>query len=1210
MKTDNIFEILNKIQSLIERNQLSFLIGAGFSKNINKTAFLSWKELLEDAIWEKHGTGRDADRVRKGKAVYEKVLRDKSLLSIASEVVSGAGYHEAIDDYIESHTPYMALSGDKPVLMKDGVEMHGEVHPECHMLLRQLDVRNIYTFNYDNALEFFLGDRDGLRKRRETLTRERMKDVEALREIDEKLHLLRTRPTSEPSLGERSQFVSSSEDGDIKVKDAKKEEEDLNTRRQELLSAISEKNQISAQIDKEIENAYLVVKNSSDIALTSDGYNIYKIHGNLRLPDEPQYGFDGDRHAQYIITKEDYDTYEAKHAAFVNLMRIDLLRNRFCIVGVSGSDANFLAWVNWVKDVLDKAGDDDSAEKYSFFIHAGENDLSREMKQMLKNHFIIPVILKNAFPKASNESERVKALLEYIQPNNTIKTEKLSKLWGGIDRHGLGWKKRKGIPDAKNLEDLCRLSSTIFFHKAVSPIHNAAKDIQLFPSWLLRDGKDLAHYKVFSAAIRCSLLPVTGAYQMKNLSVLGKSRSKYVKETYQYARRRHFLLSDPKALNSVLIGDDDYTRLMKGLFLFDFPQSADCHIKCEAGLDYVRLFSLQMLVSGTSDVKLENAARLFSSPQELVLASDWLLWLDQTSKSSLHSLAKQYVRKYTVYHLSDYIQSYLKEMREKKDVSSYGNIVEIIYLDGWHAGFENAAVLLNSLLELGVTFAGRNVLTDDDWVSVAKELKSYYPYPVAFYTIARNSKESVTRRIAQEMMYDNASYTVLPDLLKRMIRSLTSGKTPELLLAPIARFAKELFIAVPVKEWEKVFIRAVEDCLDLALNKTNYLNSKALYQFIAEGAEYISHKPTKLRILVFVLDNLSEDSKYDNQLNALAIAAGRGLTVNDFEPLAEKLVKYAEKNVRRIESYVLINLSDLLSKERQRSIYGALEKQSLSDTNLIEAYSYLIRDEGDIATAFKQKMITRKDIWQSGAGDDRIIVGDGFVRISRIDGVLHFDHDQVIIIYEDLKKELAKMKRALGDPKHEAKDTGWMSRENNFREVVIDMMFFIHRREHDLEQQGDLESTISDLYYVYGKCVFGKTILEMLADDKIHRAIRSMMTQTELKGIQTLNPEYETLLGIILTRNSRDVGVCFQHVGWAIREYEDFFNTKTFNVILTSILDGYAQYFKTENPRQWDVRGCQKEVAEKYLCLIAETLSQHGHDHSFWDTYKKKFYLK
>ena len=283
---------------------------------------------------------------------------------------------------------------------------------------------------------FFLGNKDELSKRKDSLIEEKAKVEDELKKIEERLAEIRVDAYSESSVEEMShQGANLQGNQQINTEELQKEEKELIGIRQSKLKIIWGKENELDVINKEIENAYLVVKKSSEIALTSSGHNIFKIHGNLRLPSDHQYGFDGDRHAQYVITREDYDTYETKHQAFVNLMRIDLLRNRFCIIGVSGTDANFLAWINWVKDVLDKVEEDDLAEKkQAFFIYAGKEDLGRDMQQMLKNHFIQAVVLKDLFPEATDENQRVKAFLKYIQPNNTSRTDKLSRLWRNIDR--------------------------------------------------------------------------------------------------------------------------------------------------------------------------------------------------------------------------------------------------------------------------------------------------------------------------------------------------------------------------------------------------------------------------------------------------------------------------------------------------------------------------------------------------------------------------------------------------------------------------------------------------------------------------------------------------------------------------------------------------------------------------------------------------------
>ena len=35
-------------------------------------------------------------------------------------------------------------------------------------------------------------------------------------------------------------------------------------------------------------------------------------------------------------------------------MRISLLKDAYCIIGFSCDDPNFLLWINWVKDIVDR----------------------------------------------------------------------------------------------------------------------------------------------------------------------------------------------------------------------------------------------------------------------------------------------------------------------------------------------------------------------------------------------------------------------------------------------------------------------------------------------------------------------------------------------------------------------------------------------------------------------------------------------------------------------------------------------------------------------------------------------------------------------------------------------------------------------------------------------------------------------------------------
>lgn len=59
-------------------------------------------------------------------------------------------------------------------------------------------------------------------------------------------------------------------------------------------------------------------------------------------------------HRPFILTEEEYRTYPERFAPFVNMVRQSLLENVFCLIGFSGDDPNFLHWLGWVRDMLDK----------------------------------------------------------------------------------------------------------------------------------------------------------------------------------------------------------------------------------------------------------------------------------------------------------------------------------------------------------------------------------------------------------------------------------------------------------------------------------------------------------------------------------------------------------------------------------------------------------------------------------------------------------------------------------------------------------------------------------------------------------------------------------------------------------------------------------------------------------------------------------------
>jgi hypothetical protein len=93
----------------------------------------------------------------------------------------------------------------------------------------------------------------------------------------------------------------------------------------------------------QLERTYQSVLSQQDIPTTQQP-RIIKLHGSFPQSKQP-----------FIITEEDFRTYESRFPAMVNLAQQCLAEKTCCLIGFSGDDPNFLRWSGWVRDVLGKS---------------------------------------------------------------------------------------------------------------------------------------------------------------------------------------------------------------------------------------------------------------------------------------------------------------------------------------------------------------------------------------------------------------------------------------------------------------------------------------------------------------------------------------------------------------------------------------------------------------------------------------------------------------------------------------------------------------------------------------------------------------------------------------------------------------------------------------------------------------------------------------
>jgi hypothetical protein len=119
-----------------------------------------------------------------------------------------------------------------------------------------------------------------------------------------------------------------------------------------------------------VDYVYDVVRFEADLPHARSP-RIVKLHGSI-----------GDI-GPLIFAEEDYRTYPAKHAAFVNLARQIFIENELCLLGFSGDDPNFLQWAGWVRDQL--------GGKARRIYLVGNLNLPPARRKFLESHNIAPI---------------------------------------------------------------------------------------------------------------------------------------------------------------------------------------------------------------------------------------------------------------------------------------------------------------------------------------------------------------------------------------------------------------------------------------------------------------------------------------------------------------------------------------------------------------------------------------------------------------------------------------------------------------------------------------------------------------------------------------------------------------------------------------------------------------------------------------------------
>lgn len=170
-----------------------------------------------------------------------------------------------------------------------------------------------------------------------------------------------------------------------------------------------------------------------------------------------------------VITEEDYRRYPDTQAAMVNTARQALIENDLCLLGFSGDDPNFRAWVGWVRDRLR------GLHRRVFLV--GPLNLDPIDRRVLERLGVIPIDLSPVVPE--NASDPHKEAIDWLLAHLADQAPATPSNWKPLTSSQLGHpsnSKEQGqiVKDSGLLKDNLRAA-----------LRGWRQDRATYPGWLI-----------------------------------------------------------------------------------------------------------------------------------------------------------------------------------------------------------------------------------------------------------------------------------------------------------------------------------------------------------------------------------------------------------------------------------------------------------------------------------------------------------------------------------------------------------------------------------------------------------------------------------------------------------------------------------------------------------------------------------------------------
>ena len=927
---------------------------------------------------------------------------------------------------------------------------------------------------------------------------------------------------------------------------------------------------------------YKKVTDDYMLAELSEHRGIVKVHGSLvgdSLSND--YKFDNDKSRRYIISAEDYATYAEKHQAFSYQMKTGLLTGVFCLIGFSGNDPNFLAWLEWMKDVLDRNVTDNDKESTIkvFLLTPGKPKIEKSRQLFYQNHHIgvinilDPEVLKQigANPLASDIKTAFTLLFRYLNDGTTVVvnpvgstiTNTLSqyhRVWSTIDNNNV---------TIEDVNEVRRLRKTLVMPPTANRQRMTISHLFNKKDWTKQDAELFA-----IACMDC------GLWSFSFISDEKTALLQDVKEWHLLQQMGDVLHNaEPK---NIVDDETDWNTLLKitrHAYLLE-PESIKAIVEGWNAVGQWVLNKASALVQTDVD-KCRTLVDEYLSTSADIERRYYAAVLGNLV--SMQFPSKYSYNEYKTANINGFLEcrdTIIKNIRysTKKDVKPYGSSDWSFIITKREEDIEEAFRMMVLLFITGfpIQYGGRSMIGSQDWYEIFRRVFGYMPYPALYYSLQLTDNK-ILKRIGQDYAFAEPFASITPDLMKRLLR-LVVEDAKEVNLDSCLWVAKEMMCSVAESEWYDDMIAIFKK--KVVPNAKMMSSQSALYQFVQDAAFYLREKGKKSVFLDLLLENFDDNAYfYADTIYRLFLKESFELTQQQ-KSLVAKIVEQQSLN----KSYLLVAQLDyckLLDDNIKQRVVSRIKEHpdEVRNADFEVLHSLTFVTYGDtIALNDIKRSILEKDIWCCGVEDSSATLPK-YLALNKISKEISWTPEEMKIITDNLQKNLDLLEE------WKFSNDGFFAREH--LGLLADMKEFV---EYDCISKRDLmeyTTVLDQIKEIMIRISGSSNMLEKLFDkeveigDELHMLARYI----DIYGVENYKLYVDAVIDRALLQCEYSLTNVLAFIEYLVIKHVEVLKEESVIFRLNIMLDKYIEV---------DYQKLDLSLSVAYRCLhkIAQVLNE------------------